>query len=186
MRNIVRGYERIINRIIQGGMWLSSVAISLMVLLLAIDVSMRTFISRVLPGTIEVVELLLVIVGFLTPAYASLVKGHVGVELISSKLPKRFQAILNSFSYLVGMAVFALMGWQIGLRAWENMIAVNTMNTPMLHISLTPFFVVAAAGSVLFALQEIVGFFHSVSETTKELVYHRYRDAVLFEKRRPR
>ena len=150
--------EQALSRAVRVGMWVSAGATAMMVLILVTDVSMRTSSNRILPGTVELVELLMVATVFMSLAYTSLTDGFVSVELVYSRLSKRLQAILDSFASFFGMLVYALISWQIGIRAWENLWAVNPLETAMLRVPIFPFLFMAALGSALLCLQLLVRF----------------------------
>jgi TRAP-type C4-dicarboxylate transport system permease small subunit len=155
-------FDRGVDKTIRMGMWLSAGATLLIVALLVVDVFIRTFFNLVLPGTVELVELLMVVTVFMALAYTSLSEGHVTVDLLYLKLPKRVQVILNSLTSLLCMLVFGLFSWQIGERAWENVWTVTPLETSMLRVPFSPFLFIAALGNLLFCLYSLVRFLDSV------------------------
>lgn len=58
--------ETKLDKAVKKAMWLSSGATAIMIVLLVTDVAMRTSINRVLPGTVELVELFMVITVFMS------------------------------------------------------------------------------------------------------------------------
>jgi TRAP-type C4-dicarboxylate transport system permease small subunit len=132
------------------------------VLLLVIDVFMRSTFNRTLPGTVELVELFMVVVVFMAVAYASLGNANVAVELLYSKLPTRTQEILDSFTSLLGALIFGFVSWGMGKRLLENLFSVTPLETSMLRIPWFPFLFIACFGSVLLCLELVIKFIHSL------------------------
>jgi TRAP-type transport system small permease protein len=157
------GMEHVLNRIVQKGMWVSSGATAIMVLLLVTDVSMRTSINRVLPGTVELVELFMVITVFMAVAYTSLTDGLVSVELVYTHSPKWVQLLMDGLANFCGMLIYAVFTWQIGIRAWDNLWSVTSLETAMLRVPVYPFLFMAALGSFLLCLQLWVKFCRCIS-----------------------
>jgi TRAP-type C4-dicarboxylate transport system permease small subunit len=116
----------------------------------------------------ELVEVLMVLVIFFSLAYTALEKEHVSIDLVVSRLPRRIQAILDSFASLLGVLVLGVISWQLGARAWENMIGTNPMHTSRLLIPYAPFLFIAALGSALFCLYLLWSFIHLLGSVFKK------------------
>jgi len=64
------------------------------------------------PGAIEIVGFLgVVVIGFAI-AYTQVLRGHIQVEFFVMQLPKRVQASITAFVSLLGLILFALLAWQ--------------------------------------------------------------------------
>ena len=88
---------------------LAMIVLMAMVLLVVVDITLRRFFNSPLSWSFEVIEVLLVIVVFFTVAYCCITKGHISVDLLTSRLSKRGQAILEIFSYFLGIVLFVFM-----------------------------------------------------------------------------
>jgi len=67
---------------------------------------------RPIPGGIEVVGFLGVVVTGFAIAYTQVLHGHIRVEFVVMHLPQRVQAIVTAFVWLLSLALFVLLAWQ--------------------------------------------------------------------------
>ncbi len=86
---------------------LAGTAVVVMMLLTCADVILRLF-RRPIPGTYEIIGFLGTVIISFSLAYTSLEKGHIAVELLVEKLPRRVQAGVEAVTSLIGAALFAL------------------------------------------------------------------------------
>ena len=89
-------------------MWFSCCAVVLMLFALVADVFLRTFVNIIMPGTVEIVEILMVVVVFMTLAYTYMQNGHVAVEFFYKRSSRRGQAFFDGIGALAGLLVFSL------------------------------------------------------------------------------
>jgi TRAP-type C4-dicarboxylate transport system permease small subunit len=149
-------------------MWFSCCSLAGMMLILAVDVGLRSGIDVVVPGTVEIVQFLMVLVVFFSLAYTSLGSGHVTINLFTARFPERIQVGLDSFSSLLGVLIFAGIGWQLGSRGWHNIFVTNPKLTYRLLIPYYPFLFMAALGSVLFSLHLLMNFCHGLAQIVRK------------------
>ena len=64
------------------------------------------------PGAIEIVAFLGVVITAFGMAYTQAEHGNIQVEFFVTRLPKRIRAILGVFTSLLGITLFALLAWQ--------------------------------------------------------------------------
>ncbi len=91
--------------------YLACMAVVIMMLLTCADVILRLF-SHPILGTYELVGFLGAVVISFALAYTSLEKGHIAVELLVDRLPKRLQAFINAVNGLISVVLFSLITWQ--------------------------------------------------------------------------
>lgn len=126
---------------------IAGTALTLMMFLTVTDVLMRAGGHPIL-GTYEMVALLLaLVIGFGIPK-VSLDRGHVYMEVILEKLSKRNKAIMNSFTRILCIILFAIIGYNLFLIGSEFHTAGEVSST--LRI---PFFPVAYGVGVCCFLQ---------------------------------
>ena len=65
-----------------------------------------------IPGGIEVVAFLGVVVTGFAIAYTQVVHGHIRVEFVVLRLPKRAQPVIFAFVSFLGPVFFALLAWR--------------------------------------------------------------------------
>jgi len=123
----------------------AAAALSAIILLTCIDVSMRYFFSRPIAGTYDLVSLMGAVIAAFAMPYTMLMRGHVAVDLLVRKLSKRKQLAVETVTHVVGILLFLILTWQCaGLAA--DMKAAGEV-TPTL---LLPFYPVVYAMSVCF------------------------------------
>lgn len=136
-----------------------------MMCLTTLDVFLRFLFNSPIAGTVELTELMLVVVALFGMAYVGIKKGHVRVELIISRLSPRVQAFINAIISIVSSILFFLITWQSAVHA--KAIAVRNLTTTVLYIPIPPFVLVVAFGSALFALVFLIDFCHYLSAVMK-------------------
>jgi len=67
---------------------------------------------RPIPGGIEVVAFLGVVVTGFAIAYTQVLRGHIQVEFVVMRMPQRVQGAIAAFVCLLGLILFILLGWQ--------------------------------------------------------------------------
>lgn len=97
--------------------WASGVALVLMMLHIAADVTLRYLFSSPIHGTVEIVSTYyMVAVVFLPLALIETKNGHIVVELVSQHLPARVQEWQIALVALVSAAYFGAFAW----RTWDD------------------------------------------------------------------
>lgn len=140
----------------------------IMMALVVIDVFGRYFLDHPLKGDYELIGFSLVLAGPLAIAYTQVKKGHIRVDFLLSRLPKKVQAIMTVLANLIGFVIFCLMSWQVILLIgyYMNLEAGNTTYT--LHIPISPFVVILAVSMVVMALVLLFDLVHSIVEVKRK------------------
>ena len=152
--------ERVIKPISRGSMFIAMAWLIPMALLLVADVIGRYVFRNPIPGTEELEEYMLVVVGFLGLAYAGILKSHVRVDLIVNKFPLWIQHVIDSCTGLISLMLWALIAWQTAV--WTLMIADQGIVSPVLLWPKFPFDAIAAFGCVLLWFVLIVELLRSI------------------------
>ena len=103
----------------------------------------------------DLIEIGMVLVGFLGLAWCAMRGMHVKIDLVVvSLLPKRAQRIIESFGYIIGLLICALLSWQ----AFREGIVMREMNalSSTVEIPLFPFYWATALGYALLCLAILV------------------------------
>ena len=89
---------------------IAGLTLAFMLLFTLTDVIMRAF-GKPIVGDYEVISFLgAVVVGFAIP-YTSLLKGHVIVDFLLEKMPKKAGDMMQVATRILGIALFLWMGW---------------------------------------------------------------------------
>jgi TRAP-type C4-dicarboxylate transport system permease small subunit len=145
MNPIHRGIERVS----RGFNALAGAAVVVMMLLTCADVFLRLF-RHPVPGTYELVGFLGTVVIAFSMAYTSLERGHIAVEILVEKLPRRMQTGVEAAVALIGAALFALVAWQS--MAYAADLRQSGEVSVTLAMPIYPFIYGVAAGSGLLTL----------------------------------
>ena len=125
--------------------WLSAAGMSvfmLMVFLTFVDVFLRYWFGKSINGTVEITELMMVIVVFSSTAYTQWQKSHVTMDILTSKLTEPRRALLAVATTLWSLATIGFCSYTTARYA-----ASTSSVTLVLRIPLTPF-IGLAVGSV--------------------------------------
>ena len=117
--------------------YIGGVALTFMMFLTVADVLLRAGGHPIL-GTYELVSLsLAIVIGFSIPK-VSLDRGHVYMEILLEKLSKRDRAIMNTFTRLLGIILFAIIAYNlmlIGKEFHASGEVSSTLKLPFFPIS---------------------------------------------------
>jgi TRAP-type C4-dicarboxylate transport system permease small subunit len=101
---------------------IGAAALAFMMLLTVADVLMRAF-GHPLVGTYEVVGLSLALVIGITIPKVSLDRGHVYMEIVLDRLAKGNKDMLNTFTRLVCIFLFVLIGYNLFVAGNEYRVS---------------------------------------------------------------
>ena len=125
-----------------------------LMLLTTFDVVGRKFFSKTIPGTFELSEYILAIFILLGAAYTQQVKGHVGVDFITSRLSPRVRAVCQIITIFLSLFIITILIWQ----GWIEGIRERTVSD-MLRIPQYPFRLLVAIGGFLLWLELLIDLF---------------------------
>ena len=130
LSRILLGVSKILN-------YIGGAALTFMMFLTVADVLLRAGGHPIL-GTYELVSLTLaIVIGFSIPK-VSLDRGHVYMEILLEKLSKRDKAIMNTFTRVLGIILFGIIGYNLFLIGNEFHASGEVSSTLKL-----PFFPIA-------------------------------------------
>jgi TRAP-type C4-dicarboxylate transport system permease small subunit len=108
--------------------YIGAAALTFMMLLTVADVILRAG-GRPILGTYEIVSFsLAIVIGFTIPK-VSLDRGHVFMEIVLDKVSKRSKAILNTFTRLLCLILFAIVGYNLFLIGNELITSGEVSST---------------------------------------------------------
>jgi TRAP-type C4-dicarboxylate transport system permease small subunit len=144
--------------------WPSAAILFLMAVYTTADVIGRYAFMHPLSGTIEIQELMMVLVVFLAIGYCTLEGRQSYASVVVSHLSMRTRAILGSVTWFLTMALFGLIFWQTSIWGWGQATSPSGRATGLLYIPEGPFMLVAAIGCLMVCLASLVNFFHSLAK----------------------
>jgi len=136
------------------------VILMVMVLLTILDVLLRRIFNHPLSSSLELSQVMLVIVVFSSVAYCGIKRSHVRIDALTARFSPKTQGILNCMTGLFGVLLFGAMGWGSIVLAMDKM--ANHSVTGILPIPVYPFVFLVSFGSILLALILFVQFIDSL------------------------
>jgi TRAP-type C4-dicarboxylate transport system permease small subunit len=150
--------------------WLAYVgaaALGAMVLAMIWSIIGRRFFNAPLKGSTEITQLGLVIITFLVIGYEHLGRHEkMTVDIVAKRLPKRVQLIVQPIIYLLGIAIFCILCWQLVKLA----ITYQEGNQRARNVSIEifPFTYLAAFGILTMIPIFVMRFLRSLAEAVKK------------------
>jgi TRAP-type C4-dicarboxylate transport system permease small subunit len=111
--------KKAINRLSLGLSRFSGLALVVLMVTMVADAVGRKLVGT-LPGAYETAMALMVLVMFLPQGHAEMNRSHVAVDILTSRFPKKTQAVISFFSALLGIAVFGLLTYLGWGQAWRS------------------------------------------------------------------
>jgi TRAP-type C4-dicarboxylate transport system permease small subunit len=140
--------------------------LALMMLLTASDVTLRCAFNRPIIGSFDLTEYMMAIVVSFGLAYCALLRGHVRVDLIVSHLPKRFQAIIDSITGLLGVILFSVITWQNFI--YMELLFDSGVKSTVLLVPRFPFAGLVFLGSAFLTIVLLAHFLEFLSEAVRK------------------
>jgi len=158
--------ERVTSPLVSFLMAAGGAILALMMFLTASDVALRYIFNRPIPGAFEMVEYMMAILVPFGLAYCAREKGHIGVELVVERLPRRLQLVLGCTTTFLTFAFFLLVTWQNFFYILEFYGSKQT--SAVLLIPRYPFVVMATIAFAILTMIFLLQFFQLLSQGSKQ------------------
>ena len=122
MSRIVSLLEKFSNKAARWVTVIAGIAIVLMLAITIADIVGIKIFSQPVPGAIEIVGYLGVLVTAFAIAYTLIERGHVQVEFFVERMPPRIQSAVSALVSLLSLGLFVLLAW----RSFEYAQIVQT------------------------------------------------------------
>ena len=159
-------FERLANLASGWLNWITIAGLILMSLITVIDVISAKLFNAPLIWSFEVTALLGLVVLVFALAFTQVNRGHIEIEFVTMRLPVRAQTVIGAVVALVGMAVFAVITWQMFDYALVLQKAGRV--THMQEIPLFPFAYGATFCFLMVFLVLLLQFFKAVAEVVRK------------------
>jgi TRAP-type transport system small permease protein len=143
----VLGAVRAVNKALH---YVAGALIVVLMLFTVFNIVGRWLFNSPLRGTVELTELAMITVVYLSFAYAQHRDDHISVDVLYQRFGARGRAVLDTFSALLSLVVLALIAWR--LHAYGVVLEAGGRTTAARRIPLYPFAYVAIVGTVAFML----------------------------------
>jgi len=142
----------IVGKVCEFGVFLAGLALMLMMFIGAADVIMDKLFNRPIPGTLEFSESLLVMSFFMAIGFTQLRRGHIAVELFTSRVTGAKKEVLDLISYFLLLVFFFLLtfqGWKFALYS----LRILEFQSGLYNFPVYPAKLMAAFGLSIMTLQ---------------------------------
>jgi len=123
------------------------------------DIIGRSFFSKTIAGTFEISEYILATFILLGAAYTQQVKGHVGVDFLTSRLSPRIRIACEIITTLLSLFIIGIVVWQ----GWAEGIGERAVSD-QLRIPQYPFRLLVAVGGFLLWLELLTDLVSSIGK----------------------
>ena len=130
-------------------------ALAIMVLLILVNVIGRYVFKKPFMGTVEIVQILLIITVFFSVAHTSVRDAHITFDEVVTRFTKRAQSVLMGIVSFVSAAYFLLMGWRDFVLS-EKYFHPVVSGTDVLHIPIFPFIMIIAIGAIVLGVEMLL------------------------------
>lgn len=141
---------------------LATLATVAMMVAIVTDVASRAIAGKSVPGLIEFSETALVAAVFLGLAYTGATNGHIAVDLLTERLPKRVSLWLIAFGWVMAVIVIVWMIYGSVFRAIDS-YKTNESRMGLVNWSLWPARWIIVVGLTAMLLVAIVNVVRTVS-----------------------
>jgi TRAP-type C4-dicarboxylate transport system permease small subunit len=131
-------------------------AMAVMMVFVAADVTLRKLANMPILGSIELTQFMLAICASFGLAQCAVNKGHVVIDMVISRLPRRTRGLLGIGTGILGVGVGALMTWQLINYVLITVKANNV--TGVLYIPIWPVVALVTFGFALYCVVLIIHF----------------------------
>lgn len=145
---------------------LGSGVLALMMFLTAGDVTLRYIFNRPIVGAFDLTEYMMAIMVSFGLAYCALMKGHVSVDLVVSRFPKRVQAVIDAVTGLLSLGLFSIITWQCFVNV--KLQYSSGFTSTVLLIPVFPFAGLVGIGSAMLTLVLLTDLLETLSLMVKK------------------
>ena len=133
-------------------------ALFLTVILSFVDVLLRYIFSSPIKGVAEITEVMLVVTVFLGIAHTYNEKGHVSVDLFTSRLSVKSRSIVDFNTSLLSLLMVAILIWQLSVQTewFFRHKAMHSLYLPMPHALFSAIAVIGCISMWLLILRDVL------------------------------
>ena len=122
----------------------SMIFIFLLMILITADVGLRVTVNRHITGTIEIAELLMVVIIFFGFSWTTQDKRHIKVDLFVARYPKRTRKTIDIANYTITLILTAVLCWRTFVETGN--VKLFGLVSAYIEVPKYPFYAIAAIG----------------------------------------
>ncbi len=121
-----------------------------LMLVVVVNVVMRTLFSKPFIGTVEIVEIFTAVAVGLTISYCAVLEEHITIDFILAKFPKKFQQGITFIVYILSLGFLITAAWM--MFKYGESARINGNVSPTMGIGYYPFIYIIAFGFLVYVL----------------------------------
>ena len=153
-KTFVQKLDRVIGTITRIGSLITPILIVFIMLLIVFDVSRRTLFDKPVSGSVELIQCLIAIAGFMAMGWTTYKDKHIRIDSLTNMLPKKAAYVLDLITSIIPLAVIIPLVRQSFVRM-QQAIEYNEA-TSILQIHMYPFIFFVVVGYVLLLLGQMM------------------------------
>lgn len=153
-RSPIQKLDWLIGSITQIGGLITPVLIVFIMIMIVIDVIMRTLFQKPISGSVELIQCLIAVAGFMAMGWTTYKDKHIRIDSLTSMLPRSAAHVLDLITSIVPLVVIIPLTMQSFVRM-QQAIEYNE-TTAILKIPMYPFIFFVVVGYVLLLLGQII------------------------------
>jgi TRAP-type transport system small permease protein len=162
--------ERVASLPNKGLHWVAMVVLLLLMFLTVADVVGRYLVGIIpgfgpVPGSFELTEFMLAVIVLAAIGHTQMKRGHISIDIVISHFPPRVQAIMDTVTDFVTLAMFALVTWRT--IKYAQLLYESNDVSGVLRLPVYPFLVVTSIGCFMFCLAMLSSFLKSLKKAVK-------------------
>ena len=146
--------------------FIAGIILILMMFLAAADVILRYLFHRPIIGTMGLIEAMLPLITSLSFAYAEALKGHLKLDFLTSKLPKKINSLLETSTDVLTLGIITFIAFAIFKYA-KHIKSIGLL-VGDITLPVYPFVYLVALGWSLFALSKLSNLIQSKKEVGEQ------------------
>lgn len=143
----------------------SVVVLFLMAVFIGIDVVGGYFFKHPVPGDIDVITLMMVVIVFSVLSYTVCVNGQVRTDIMYEKLSVRRKGLCDIVNCGGSIFLVGLLSWRLGIRAWTDIQNPPGIVTSFLQWPHLPFMILGTVCLALMTLELVIQFVHAIHDS---------------------
>ncbi len=153
--------------------WLHRVAMVVLLLLMFLtvgDVVGRYMVGLIpglgpIPGSFELTEFMLAVIVLTAIGHTQMKDEHISIELLVDRFSRRNQAIIDTITNFLSLAMYVLVTWRM-IRYAQLLYESNDVSG-VLRLPVYPFLIVSAIGTFMFCVAMLSTFLQSLKKAVK-------------------
>jgi TRAP-type C4-dicarboxylate transport system permease small subunit len=145
--------------------WVNNAGVTILAMMMVLtvaDVTLRYLFNKPILGSYEITEFMMTMLAAFTIGYAAILKAHVNVDLVYTRLPERLQGLISIFTNLVCVVFFGLMSWR---NIYESLVLRQAHSvSSALSIPEFPFIFLLGIGFGIIALVFLLQLLQSIAK----------------------